>query len=100
MLRPLCRQVSPDTLNADVTKTGQQTRRLQDMTYEELAIMNLLRGSPGSYMARREIARKALGRDMFEENPHWVDPPLSGLLDQEQVEQDDSGHFRIKKYEG
>ena len=43
------------------------------MTTEELAIMNFLRGTPDDFVARREIARKALKRTVFEENPHWAD---------------------------
>jgi hypothetical protein len=70
------------------------------MTYEELAIMNFLKGTPDSFVARREIARKALKRTIFEENPHWADAPLAGLMDQGLLEQDDSGHYKIKKYEG
>jgi hypothetical protein len=70
------------------------------MTYEETAIMNFLKGNPDSYVARREIARKALKRTIFEENPHWADAPLAALVDQALVEQNDSGHYRIKKYEG
>ena len=70
------------------------------MTYDELAIMNLLRGSPDSYLARREIARKALKRTIFEENPHWADAPLASLIDQRLVEQNESGHYRIAKFEG
>ena len=70
------------------------------MTYEETAIMNFLGGSAETYVARREIARKALKRTLFEENPHWADAPLAGLVDQGLVEQDDSGHYRIKKLEG
>ena len=62
--------------------------------------MNFLKGSPESYVARREIARKALKRTIFEENPHWVDAPLGSLVDQGVVEQNESGHYRIKKYEG
>ncbi len=67
------------------------------MTYEETAIMNLLTGSPDTFLARREIARKALKRTVFEENPHWADAPLASLMDQGLVEQDESGHYRIKK---
>jgi hypothetical protein len=67
------------------------------MTYEEMAIMNLLRSSPGVFMARREIARKALKRITFEENPRWADAPLASLIDQAMIEQDESGHYRIKK---
>jgi hypothetical protein len=70
------------------------------MTYEELAIVNFLKGSPNEYVARREIARKALKRTVFEEDPHWADAPLSSLVDQDMVEQDESGHYKIKKYEG
>ena len=52
------------------------------MNYEETAILNFLRGSPDAYLARREIARKALKRTIFEENPHWADAPLGSLVDQ------------------
>ena len=70
------------------------------MTYEEMAIMNFLKGSPDCFVARREIARKALKRTTYEEDPHWADAPLSSLVDQKVLEQDDSGHYRIRKYEG
>ncbi|HOC55772.1 MAG TPA: hypothetical protein PKI20_09140 [Verrucomicrobiota bacterium] len=69
------------------------------MTYEETAIMEFLRGSPDAYVARKEIARKALKRTVFEENPHWVDAPLASLLGRRFVEQDELGHYRIKKHE-
>jgi hypothetical protein len=62
--------------------------------------MNFLKGSPETFLARREIARKALKRTVFEENPHWADAPLAGLVDQGLVEQDDSGHYKIKKFQG
>ena len=69
------------------------------MSYEETAFLNFLKGAPDSYLARREIARKALKRTVFEENPHWADAPLASLVDQKLVEQNDSGHYRIVKYE-
>jgi len=69
------------------------------MTYEELAIISFLKGSPDAYVARREIARKALKRNVFEENPHWADAPLSALVDRGEVVQDNSGHYRIKGVE-
>ena len=62
--------------------------------------MSFLKGSPDGYVARREIARKALKRTIFEENPHWADAPLAALVDQGEVEQNESGHYKIKKYEG
>ncbi len=67
------------------------------MTYEEMAIVNFLKASPDGYAARREIARKAQKRTIFEENPHWADAPLGSLVDQGAIEQDDSGHYRIKQ---
>jgi hypothetical protein len=67
------------------------------VTYEEIAILTFLQGSPDCYVARREIARKALKRTVFEENPHWADAPLTSLVDQGLVEQDETGHYRIKK---
>lgn len=69
------------------------------MTYEETAIIDFLRGSPDAYVARKEIARRALKRTVFEENPHWVDAPLASLVGQRLVEQDENGHYRIKKHE-
>jgi hypothetical protein len=72
----------------------------QVMSYEEFAIMNFLKGSPDDYVARREIARKALKRTVFEENPHWADAPLASLVDQGFVEQNESGHYKMTKYEG
>jgi hypothetical protein len=70
------------------------------MTYEEQAIMNLLKGSRDASLSRREIARKALRRTVFEENPHWADAPLVSLADKHLVEQDENGHYRIRKCEG
>jgi hypothetical protein len=70
------------------------------MNYEEMAIMNFLRTCGETFMSRREIARKALKRQVFEENPHWADGPLGGLVDQGLIEQNDSGHYRLKRYEG
>jgi hypothetical protein len=67
------------------------------MTYDEMAIVNFLRGFSKTYVARREIARKALKRKIFEENPHWADAPLASLVEQRLVEQDASGHYRIMK---
>ncbi len=67
------------------------------MTYEESAIISFLAGTPDSYVARREIARKALKRTVFEENPHWADAPLTSLVNQGLVEQDESGHYKLKR---
>jgi hypothetical protein len=65
------------------------------MTSEEAAIINFLIGMPDSYVARREIARKALKRTVFEENPHWADAPLAGLVDKGLLQQDESGRYKV-----
>ena len=70
------------------------------MTYEESQILEFLRGTPTEFVARREIARKAMSRQEFDENPHWADAPLVSLVAQEWLEQNENGHYRIKKYEG
>ena len=69
------------------------------MTYEEIAIVDFLKGRPETYTARREIARKALKRKIFEENPYWADAPLVSLVTHGLLEQNESGHYRIKKCE-
>ena len=48
------------------------------MSYEETAILEFLSGFPEAFTARREIARRAMKRTVFEENPHWADAPLAG----------------------
>ena len=69
------------------------------MTYEESKILDYLKGTPNEYIARRELARK-VDRKMYEEDPHWVDAPLAALVDQDWLEQNESGHYKIKKFEG
>ena len=67
------------------------------MTDVELTIMNYLGASPETYFARKEIARKAVRRSEYEENPHWADAPLTALLLKGVVEQNESGLYRFKK---
>ncbi len=68
------------------------------MTYEEANIVEFLKGFPEDFVHRKEIARKAMGRQAFEENPHWADAALTALLDQEVLEQNTSGHYRMKVF--
>lgn len=67
------------------------------MTQEELSIVNFLRGSPESYYARREIARKAVKRQEYEQNNHWADVPLSSLHARGVIERNDNGCYRLQK---
>ena len=65
------------------------------MTDEENCILNFLNGSPQSFFARKEIARRAVRRQFYEENQNWANAPLASLLAQRKVEQNDSGQYRI-----
>jgi ABC-type uncharacterized transport system ATPase subunit len=67
------------------------------MMHEESAIIIFLEGSPDVFIARKEIARKAQKRQVFEENSHWVDAPLASLLNQGPIEQNDACQYRIHK---
>jgi len=67
------------------------------MTHEELTILNYLKDGTETYFARKEIARRAVKRVVYEENPHWADAPLASLLGQGLLEISDSGSYRIKK---
>ena len=69
------------------------------MTDEESAILLFLQRSPDEFIARKEIARRAVKRKVFEENPHWVDAPLASLLNHRFVEQNDSAQYRLRKSE-
>ena len=69
---------------------------LNIMTNEEQKVLDYIRGSPDSYHGHKEIARKAVRRAEFEENPHWVKAPLASRLDKEIIEMNDSGYYRLK----
>lgn len=65
------------------------------MSEEETIILEYLKGRPESAFAKREIARRAVKRIIYEENPRWVDAPLQGLLNQGLIEVDDGGNYHI-----
>ena len=65
------------------------------MTAEEQLIVDFLQQSPSNCYGRMEIARKAVHRKDYEENPRWADAPLSALVDRKVVVLDKSGAFRL-----
>lgn len=69
------------------------------MTQEELSVMLFLQENPEASFARREIAKKAVKRRIYEANPHWADQPLVALVSRGLVIIDDSAFYRIKKSE-
>ena len=65
------------------------------MTPDEQAIVEFLKGYGEAFVSRKEIARKAVPRSVFEENPHWVDAPLVALTDQRILEKNDAAQYRL-----
>ncbi len=67
------------------------------MNADELVIISFLEENDKAYFSRREIARKAVKRQVFAENQHWVDVPLVALLAIGKVEQNETGLYRLKR---
>lgn len=67
------------------------------MTTEEMEILAFLKQYPDTFFTRKEIARKARRKSEYEENPHWAAAPLSSLEMQGVVEQNQSGHYKLKE---
>jgi hypothetical protein len=65
------------------------------MTVEEQVIVGFMQQSPETGYSRMEIARKAVKRKEFEENPRWADAPLNALMDRKVIVLDKSGAFRL-----
>jgi hypothetical protein len=69
------------------------------MTDEQVQIMNFMQTSPETWFARKEIARRAVRRSVYDENNHWADAALAELLVLGVLERSDSGLYRIKQTE-
>jgi len=67
------------------------------MDSEERQITDYLKSWPRHYVSAREVARRAGGKRRFREDPQWAYPVLSRLLEQEMIETDGLGHYRIKQ---
>lgn len=57
--------------------------------------MNYLRANPETYFSRKEIAKRAVHRTVYEENPHWCVAPLNALVELQEVEQNEAGHYKL-----
>lgn len=66
------------------------------MSHEEDSIISLLKGSPHTGFARKEIARRAVKRSVYEQNPRWVDEPLAALVARGVVVIDQDGLYHLK----
>ena len=65
------------------------------MTADEMVIIEYLKQAPDSFFARKEISRRAKSKQEYEENPHWAAAPLSSLVNQKYVVQNESGHYKL-----
>jgi hypothetical protein len=65
------------------------------MTEQEFAVVAYLESNREAYFGRKEIARRAVKREVFEENPHWA-AGLASLTMQGLIEQDPGGRYRCK----
>ena len=69
------------------------------MTDEEQLVLNFLKATPEAYYTRREIARRAVKRRVYDDNPHWPDAALSSLLARHIIEQNENDLYRMKQVE-
>ncbi len=66
------------------------------MTQEEFSIVEFLKLSPETWVSRREIGRKAVRREVYEQDQHWADTHLAALLAKEVIEQNKAGLYKLK----
>ena len=66
------------------------------MTWEEREIVTYLKGSPKTFYSAREIARRAAGKRIYLDKPHWAKPFLPKLVEKGILETDPAGHYRIR----
>jgi hypothetical protein len=69
------------------------------MNDEQIIIINFLRCSLETWFGKKELARRAVRRRVFEENPRWADEPLTELIAQGLVEENQTGQVRLKEGE-
>jgi hypothetical protein len=65
------------------------------MDSDERAICDYLKSWPKTFVAAREIARRAGGKRRFREEPQWAYPVITRLVEQGHVEADGLGHYRL-----
>lgn len=70
------------------------------MNDEQIIIVNFLGCSPETWFGKKEIARRAVRRRVFEENPHWADEQLAELIAQRVIEENQNGQVRLKEGQG
>ena len=67
------------------------------LSSDELDILEYLRSNSGKFVPLLEICRRAGGRRRYEANPEWGRSLMERLVDEDLVQIDDGGHFRLKE---
>ena len=66
------------------------------MDSDERQITDYLKSWPGHFVSAREVARRAGGKRRFRDEPQWAYPVLTRLMENNLVETDGLGHYRLK----
>lgn len=67
------------------------------MDADQTAICQFLKQSPEEFISRKEICRRAGGKWRFREDEYWAVPVLARMREQQIVEADETGHYRLAK---
>ena len=69
--------------------------RTCDMDADEKEISDFLKSYPNQFVSAREICKRAGGKWRFREDDKWALPVLQRMLEQQLVEADTTGHYRL-----
>jgi hypothetical protein len=65
------------------------------MDADEREICEYLKAYSGQYISSKEICKRAGGKWRSREDPHWAIPILMRLVEQQILESDSNGHYRL-----
>ena len=66
------------------------------MDAEEREIYYFLKSWKDTFVAAREIARRAGGKRRYHYEPEWAKPVLTRMVERGILETDSAGHYRLK----
>ncbi len=67
------------------------------MDGDENDVLSYLQARPDEWFSRREMARRAVKRAVYEENQHWIDAPLAALVANKLVDVNEAGLYKLHK---
>lgn len=65
------------------------------MDADEKSIADFLKSYPGQFVSAKEICKRAGGKWRFREDEKWALPVLQRMVEQQLLEADVTGHFRL-----